>query len=70
MTDIEELDGNFQALDELDDDSERFVGTVLNGFDRDTDYAGRMRKKHLPKEREPEVPEEWVSVFRSDGGLY
>jgi hypothetical protein len=72
MDDDLDLDSDHKALDELDDDSERFTGTVLNAHDRDTDYAGRMRKRHVAKERDAELedPGEWVSVFKSDGGLY
>ncbi len=58
-----------QALDELDDDSEQFTGTV-EGANYTTHYDGRMRKRHIEKERELEVPEEWVGVFKRDGGLY
>lgn len=61
-----------QALDELDDDAERYVGTVLDDRSNHSSYSGRMRKKHLPRERDAELedPGEWVGVFRRDGGLY
>ena len=56
-----------------DDDSERFVGTTLdNQTMMQAGYAGRMRKRHVAKERDAELedPGEWVGVFKSDGGLY
>lgn len=71
MEDLDTLETP-QALDELDDDSERFLGTVLNDRDSITNYSDRMRKKHVPRERDAalEDPEGWVGVFGRSGKLY
>lgn len=71
MEDLDTLESP-QALDELDEEAERFISTVLDDKATSMTTSGRMKKKHVPRERDAELedPEGWVGVFGRGGELY